>query len=57
MEQITLKDVLKFVTITIGALSVMTFGLLVMPMWHVGNWDSGIQVPLVATTKCVYHLP
>ena len=44
MEQTILKDVWKSVTITIGALSVMTFGPPMMLMWHVDSWDSGIQV-------------
>ena len=27
-----------------GVLSVMTHGPLMMPMWHVDNWDLGTQV-------------
>ena len=44
MGQTTLKDVWKSVITTTGALSVMTLGPLMMPMWHVDNWDSGILV-------------
>ena len=40
MEPPALKDVLKSVTTMPGALSVMTHGLLMMQMWHVGSLDS-----------------
>ena len=40
MEPPALKDVLKSVTTMPGALSVMTRGLLMMQMWHVGSLDS-----------------
>ena len=35
-----MKDGLKSVTTMPGALSVMTRGLLIMQMWHVGSLDS-----------------
>ena len=50
MEPLTLKDEWKFVTTINGALSVMTYGLLMMPMWHVDNWDSVAQV-----RYCIIH--
>ena len=40
MEPLVLKDEWKFATTIDGVLSVMTHGLLMMPMWHVDNWDS-----------------
>ena len=43
MDVLTLKDEWKFVITIDGALSVMTHGLLMMPMWHVDNLDSVAQ--------------
>ena len=40
MEPPALKDELKSVTTMPGALSVMTGGLIMMQMWHVGSLDS-----------------
>ena len=40
MEPPALKEELKSVTTIPGALSVMTHGLLMMQMWHVGSLDS-----------------
>ena len=40
MEPPALKDELKSVTGMSGALSVITYGLLRMQMWHVGSLDS-----------------
>ena len=40
MEPPALKDELKSATTMPGALSVMTCGLLMMQMWHVGSLDS-----------------
>ena len=39
-----MKDELKSVTTIGGALSVMTRGLLMMPLWPVGNLDSAALV-------------
>ena len=56
MEPPTLKDELKSVTIMLGALSVMTRGLLRMPMWPVDNLDLEIQVKVAATLLCCTEL-
>ena len=44
MERLALKDEWKFVTIMLGALSVMTLGLLLRPMWPVDNLGSVVLV-------------
>ena len=56
MEPPALKDELKSVTIMLGALSVMTRGLLRMPMWPVDNLDLEIQVTVAATLLCCTEL-
>ena len=56
MEPPALKDELKSVTIMFGALSVMTRGLLRMPMWPVDNLDLEIQVKVAATLLCCTEL-
>ena len=48
MEQPVLKDGLKFAITMLGALSVMTCGLLKMPMWPVDNLDLEILVQKIA---------
>ena len=52
MELASLKDEWKFATIMNGALSVMTHGLLRMPMWPVDNLDSVIQVTIAIVKDC-----
>ena len=52
MEPLALKDELKSVTTMPGALSVMTFGLLVMQMWPVGNLDfQTVVIKLITIMK------
>lgn len=46
MEQIALKDELKFATTKLGVQCVMTFGLLLMLMWPADNLDSVTLVSL-----------
>ena len=51
MELASLKDVWKFAIIINGALSVMTHGLLRMPMWPADNLDSVIRVTIAITEE------
>ena len=53
MEPPALMDELKSATTMPGALSVMTCGLLMMQMWHVGNLDS---VALVTKYLCEHAI-
>ena len=53
VEQATLKDVWRFVSMLLGALCVISIGVQLMQMWHVDNLDLVDQVNILNLTVLI----